>query len=165
MSYRCGDHGWSHMLKPCPSCQPDTITTNSCMIPHNSIGQQLKNRYELEKMSTPKTIDEMFDHPCRDTCSGWKHGFDKGRYSRDAEVYDLKEQYSRARIELRSYDQLLDEKNKEIECLKQGFVHTCHNKCDKPICAEFRLMGLLIEENEVYIKKIELRIRELEERK
>lgn len=34
MSFRCHDHGWTHLLKPCPSCQPEIITTNSVNIPY-----------------------------------------------------------------------------------------------------------------------------------
>lgn len=25
------------------------------------------------------SLDELFDHPCKETCSGWKQGYDKGK--------------------------------------------------------------------------------------
>jgi hypothetical protein len=29
-------------------------------------------------MTMDKKLDEMFDHPCKGTCSGWQQGYDKG---------------------------------------------------------------------------------------
>ena len=33
MSYRCGEHGWAHLLHPCPSCMPEFTVSNNIIIP------------------------------------------------------------------------------------------------------------------------------------
>lgn len=30
------------------------------------------------KNKSPKELADMFDHPCKQTCSGWKQGYEKG---------------------------------------------------------------------------------------
>lgn len=37
----------------------------------------------LTKSSGVNMIEQQFNHPCKDTCSGWKQGFERGQNSND----------------------------------------------------------------------------------
>jgi hypothetical protein len=43
------------------------------------------------KMTKPELSESDLDHPCRDTCSGWKQGFEKGRASVQKAFEDVNE--------------------------------------------------------------------------
>lgn len=44
-------------------------------------------------MTEAISIEEKFDHPCKQTCSGWKQGFEKGVASRQRLVNAAKALY------------------------------------------------------------------------
>lgn len=43
-------------------------------------------------MTKDTTLEAGFDHPCKDTCSGWKQGRERGLLERDQEIKMLREQ-------------------------------------------------------------------------
>ena len=62
MSYKCTAHGWSHLLNPCPSCQPEIITTNNVIIsttPKNSV-DELAEKWWLINRNTVFSLTEAY---------------------------------------------------------------------------------------------------------
>jgi hypothetical protein len=45
MSFKCHDHGWTHLLKSCPACSPQTMSSNSLVISPDPKDQRIS---ELE---------------------------------------------------------------------------------------------------------------------
>lgn len=45
--------------------------------------------------SSDELLKRGFDHPCRQTCSGWQQGFDRGAAEKDKEIAALKAQLAK----------------------------------------------------------------------
>jgi len=41
-------------------------------------------------MEHEKMYDQGFDHPCRETCSGWKQGKERGEFNSKKEIEELR---------------------------------------------------------------------------
>jgi hypothetical protein len=62
-----------------------------------------------------KSLDEMFDHPCKQTCSGWKQGFEKGSRQTNMEISNIEDKLYHTS---RKIDELNYELGHEIKVLK-----------------------------------------------
>lgn len=67
------------------------------------------------------TAEEKFDHPCKQTCSGWRQGYERGLAEqahelakRNVDIAELREVLAR---EIPSYQQLLDGSRASIKSL------------------------------------------------
>jgi hypothetical protein len=46
----------------------------------NAVDEIADALIEASQFHAPKEIDDAFDHPCKETCSGWKQGFERGAH-------------------------------------------------------------------------------------
>lgn len=62
-----------------------------------------------------------FDHPCRNSCSGWKQGYDRGRLDMKERLQIATEALNKCKIYSECYEELImtiDEALKKIENMK-----------------------------------------------
>ncbi len=75
-------------------------------------------------------MDKLFDHPCKQTCSGWRQGYDKGKLDLEQQRFNNKNNLSidqkvadkikALQEKLDSASKLLLQANAKNECLVEG---------------------------------------------
>jgi hypothetical protein len=53
-----------------------------------------------KSMTNKRDALSELDHPCKETCSGWKQGYEKGLHARDEEVLALNKRIDELEIKL-----------------------------------------------------------------
>lgn len=91
-------------------------------------------------------------HPCKDTCSGWKQGYDEGTVSRDDEIAWLKDKLKIAISALKScvgyepFEGSLEPRyaSEALQKLNEGFelAMECAKRCDHNIVVTLKFEGI-----------------------
>lgn len=74
---------------------------------------------------------EEFNHPCKETCSGWKQGYEKGKAEAAAEIGLLHEAIGQAEHREVALKMALDAKTRECEKMREALEKISGLFCDK----------------------------------
>jgi hypothetical protein len=86
-----------------------------------------------------KSLDEMFDHPCKQTCSGWQQAYEKGSRQANMEISNMEDKLYHTS---RKIDELNYELGHEIKALKAKLQIAVDALTDTTFSVDRRTSGI-----------------------